>query len=155
VSVATVKDRLALIIGTEAIITGVKKVPQGVPRALTAADLPTCVILTGRGVSERIGADLVQETRLYRLILLVKSVQTGIELEAEALCEPFFDRFHDAFEVRPGLHTLTNTDPLAGVQEALLLEDTGTITIEFSGVDYAGIEFSLQVVSLARQVRGA
>jgi hypothetical protein len=141
-SIETVRPRLKTIFEG---VTGLTTVLTGVPRGSAAVNLPILLILTGRMVRQRLDADTIIETRNYRLVLLVKAWAAGIDLEAEDLCEPFFTRIPAAIDPRPGLHTTTNADPLATVQEARLTEDSGIIGIEFGGKDYAGAEWILEV----------
>lgn len=154
-SVTTVKDRLVTLLSTPAIVPGITLALAGAARSLTAADLPACLVLTDRATRQELAADMLLVSRRYRLALLVKPWVQGVDLEAEDLCEPFFERFYAAFAERPGLHTLTNLDPLENVQNAILLEDSGVIGIELAGVGYAGIEFILQVDEYMATAPGA
>ena len=148
-SVATEKARLAAICAT---ITGVLDTYAGMPRNIAGANLPAVVVLTGE--AERTRQDnMLTITRVYRLALLVKPWAEGIELEAEALCEPFFARFEDTLHARPSLQLTDNTTMLAGVQDAWLGNDTGVTNIELAGVGFAGVLFDEWVVSLREFTR--
>lgn len=149
-SVAAQRERIAAI---AALIDGVATTSAALPRNLTGADLPAVIVLAGEGVRTRDGG-LMLVTRTYRLALLVKPWTQGIELEAEQACEPFYERFEDAFGRRPGLQLTDNTTPLPGVQHAELGNDGGTTMIELAGVGYAGIMFDLIVQSIRDVPRG-
>jgi hypothetical protein len=149
-SVATEKARIALI--CETLITGVNEGYAGMPRDIAGANLPAVVVLTGEAARDR-KDDMLQTARVYRLALLVKSWAEGIELEAEALCEPFFDRFETVFHARPSLQTTDNTTTLAGVLDAYLGADTGVTNIELAGVGFSGVIFDLTVISLREIAR--
>ncbi|MHC4301325.1 MAG: hypothetical protein ACYS7Y_28995 [Planctomycetota bacterium] len=138
-TVETVKTRLITICES---ITGVKGASR-TPRNVVGAEMPWCVVLAGPA-EFRDGSTLGNELREYRLILLVQSWAQGPEYEAEELAEPFFERFRDEFMQNTALDTGSN-DPLAGVQNAQLIRDTGVTDIELAGVTYSGVEFTIQV----------
>lgn len=141
-TVATVKDRLVIICGA---ITGVNGASRD-PRNITGGEMPWVVVLAGPAQYSN-GSSLGQELREYRLILIVQSWAQGPEYEAEKLCEPFFTRFRDEFMQNTGLDT-GNNDPLTGVQNSILIRDSGVSNIELAGVVYAGVEFVIQVLEL-------
>jgi len=149
-SVATQKERIAAICE---LITGVTTAFASAPRGITNADLVAVVVLTGEAQREQ-EDNMLNVYRLYRLALLVKPWVQGIELEAEEACEPFFERFEDAFFTRPSLQLADNTTPLAGVQNSLFEGDTGVTNIELGGKGYAGVIFNLNVHSIRVITRG-
>lgn len=150
-TVASVKNRLAAICASIEGIAGADRSP----RSLARADLPYVVVLTGEAQrltgrdGQRGAADHVVVRRVYRLALIVKAWATGVEAEAEEACEPFFERFEDAFANRPSLHLGDDTSSsLAGVLDAWLGNDTGVINIELAEKAYAGVMFDLWVDTL-------
>lgn len=140
-NVETIKARLAEIQGQ---IPGVRRAYMHGPAALPAGDLPCFVNFTGAATHDwaRLGAERDWETRQYLMRLYIREVQSGIDGEAEARCEPFFARVRDAFAARPGL------DGLSNVQIATLAGDSGLAVLSYAGQEYAGIEFRLQVVMI-------
>jgi hypothetical protein len=145
-TVATEKQRLADI--CEGYITGIKVAYAGAPRNIVSANLPAAVVVLTGEVERRRDGPLLVMARTYRLALIVKEWALGIELEAEALCEPFFDRFESILDARPQLQLANATTPLAGVLDAWLGNDSGVIEIELAGVSYAGVMFEQHVTSL-------
>ncbi|MHC4617389.1 MAG: hypothetical protein ACYTEQ_06505 [Planctomycetota bacterium] len=141
-TVETVKARLVTICGAIEGVNGASREP----RNITGGEMPWCVVLAGPA-DYRDGSTLGNEVREYRLILIVQAFAQGPEYEAEELAEPFFERFRDEFMQNTGLDT-GNNDPLAGVQNAQLVRDTGVSGIELAGVEYSGVEFAVQVWEL-------
>jgi hypothetical protein len=144
-TVITEKQRLADICA--GYITDIRTAYAGAPRNIAAASLPAVVVLTGEVERRRDGPLLIM-ARTYRLALIVKAWALGIELEAEALCEPFFDRFESIFDARPQLQLANATTPLEGVLDAWLGNDSGVIEIELASISYAGVMFEQHVTSL-------
>lgn len=143
-TVATIKPRLAVI---QAGITGVKRAFAQAPGSLPPGDLPLFANFTGaaRHNWQIIGHDQDLETRNYLMRLYVRPVGQGIDGEAERLCEPFFVSVRDAFASRPGLGLGVAGSHLAGVQQAVFLGDSGVSVLRYSGQDFIGIEFRLEV----------
>ncbi|MCL4863861.1 MAG: hypothetical protein KJZ93_30925 [Caldilineaceae bacterium] len=150
-SVATVKARLALIQKNR--ITGVKRSFAQGPNIINTGDMPLFINLTKPAQHnwEILGDDLDQETRLYLMRLYVLPAGNGIPGEAERLCEPFFDRVRDVFAGRPSL------EGLAGVQQAVLLGDSGVTLMDYPVGNFAywGIEFKLQVTEYIEVIYAA
>ena len=153
-SVTTTIARIATILEN---IEGVVSVYAGRPNDVPPALFPAFIVLTDAGEidNESFAAnDMALIIRQYRLILLVASWATGIELESEGLCRPFFERVEDAFLQRPGLEnpkSLAIGNQLQGVHDARLLSDTGIINIRIAGADFAGVQWVLQVSELRRR----
>ncbi|MCC6361862.1 MAG: hypothetical protein IT450_24265 [Phycisphaerales bacterium] len=143
----------ARIASIAALITGVTSTSAAVPRDVTTADLPALIVMTGEGVRTRDGGLLLVQ-RTYKLALLVLPAAMGAELEAEQACEPFFERFEDAYGQRPALQLANNLTPLAGVQHSDLGNDTGVTAIELAGVGYMGVIFDLNVLTVRDVPRG-
>lgn len=144
-TVSTVKARIAAICET---ITGVTSAYAGGPRAISDADLPAIVVLTGAAQKEDTSADMLTVNRTYQLALLALPWAEGIELEAEEKCEPFFERIEDAFFTRPSLQLADNTTRLAEVQLVQTGPDTGVIDISLAGAAYAGVIFDISVQTI-------
>lgn len=131
-----IKARLAAI---AAGISEVQRAAANAPYSLAAADLPFCGIFSGpaqyAGVGPASEADL--ETRVYMLRFYVRTYGSGIDGEAEALCEPFFESVPAAFAADPRLGRL--------VLDSTLLSDSGVVRLYYGGAYFIGIEFRLQV----------
>ncbi|GIV82068.1 MAG: hypothetical protein KatS3mg051_1422 [Anaerolineae bacterium] len=149
-TVSDIKGRIAEICAGIEGITGADRSP----RSLARAALPFVVVLTGEaqrftGRDGQPGTpELTIVRRVYRLALIVKAWATGVETEAEEACEPFFERFEDAFGNRPGLYLDDTTTSLADVLDVWLGNDTGVINIELAEKSYAGVIFDLWVETL-------
>lgn len=147
-TVTAVKERLAEIQET---ITGVKRAYANGPKMLPSSDLPIFVNFTGPASTDfnSLGADDGEEARTYIMRLYVAPTQQGISGEAEAACEPYFERVRDKFASRPGLGmTLEIDGPLAGIQMATFLGDNGVVVMSYAGQEYIGIEFRILVESV-------
>jgi len=146
-TVTNVKERLAAICAGIEGIAGADRSP----RSLARANLPYVVVLTGEGQRftgrDGLGGapDMPIVRRVYRLALIVKAWATGVETEAEEACEPFFERFEDAFVLRHGLYLNDTTTSLPEVLDAWLGNDTGVINIDLAEKAYAGVMFDLWV----------
>lgn len=141
-TVQTQRERIAAISAT---ITGVDTGFARKPRAINTADMPACVVFVGPDVKTRQAIEILHHRREYLLILFVGALAQGNEGEIEERCDPFFERFEQAFQTRPGLWLADNTDALAGVQDAYLTTDAGITELNFNDASYLGINFTLVV----------
>lgn len=88
-------------------VTGVETFFDNIPRVLQVAQLPALVVFPGAAVLESLGSDgdalVVQEARLYELVLYVAQANLGTEGQGEIECDPYFQSMERAFLARPGL----------------------------------------------------
>jgi len=137
-TVTSIADRIHAINGT---ISGVKA-RRTFPQHIDAASLPLLVCLPGRSErsTARIGAGRDEQTRLFRLILIVDSWQAGIPTEsAQKRAESLIDAVAAAYLARPRLEL--DGVPLDGVTRVTLGGDSGIIAYG----DRAAVEFPLAV----------
>lgn len=137
-SVTTIMDRLYAINGT---IAGVKA-RRTFPQHLDAAALPLLVCVPGRSTRNtgRIGAGQDEQTRVFRLLLVVEAWMAGMPTEsAQRKAESLIDAVGAAYLGRPRLEL--NGDPLEGVTRVTLGEDSGIIAFG----ERAAVEFPLMV----------
>lgn len=149
--IPTIRGRIVAILEAATTCAGAT---GGVPRSLAAADLPHFIVLVGPATRRWVASDLIEETRAWRLILLAKPWVQGIDLEAETICEPFFESVPDAFDARPALQLADNTTPVPHVQTSVQSAGEGVIGVELAGVAYSGAEWRLDVTTLERKARG-
>ncbi len=137
-SVSTIADRIYAINGT---ISGVKA-RRTFPQHIDGAALPLLVCLPGRSTrnTARVGAGRDEQTRVFRLILVVESWLAGIPTEsAQKRAESLIDTLAAAYLARPRLEL--DGDPLDGVTRVTLGEDSGIIAFG----ERAAVEFPLNV----------
>ncbi len=137
-SVTAIMDRIHAINGT---ITGVKA-RRTFPQQFDAAALPLLVCLPGRSTraTGRIGAGQDEQTRVFRLLLVVEAWMAGIPTEtAQRKAESLIDAVSSAYLARPRLEL--NGAPLDGVTRVMLGEDSGIIAFG----ERAAVEFPLMV----------
>lgn len=137
-TVTVIADRIYAINGT---ISGVKA-RRTFPQHLDAAALPLLVCLPGRSSreTERIGAGRDEQTRVFRLMLVVEAWLAGIPTEsAQKRAESLIDVVQAAYLARPRLEL--DGEPLDGVTRVTLDEDSGIIAFG----ERAAVEFPLTV----------
>ena len=137
-SVEAIMDRLHAINGT---ISGVKA-RRTFPQHLDAAALPLLVCLPGRSTrnSGRIGAGQDEQTRVFRLLLVVEAWMAGIPTEsAQRKAETLIDAVTAAYLARPRLEL--DGALLDGVTRVTLGEDSGIIAFG----ERAAVEFPLTI----------
>lgn len=122
-SVVVTRPRLAAL---NALIVGIEKSFDIVPRVLNTSDLPAAIIRVREASYDysRQGSGIVQENRIYRLEFYIAEVQQGAEGEAEEATIPFLDRIREFYSPRIGLELAGND---AIVYEARLQGDSGSI----------------------------
>lgn len=155
VSTSAIKQRILDILDTASeieLVTGgtVRNVPVP-PAFLVFTDAAEHGTPQTEGYSE----DLKPMRRRYRIVGLIQSLETGVEIAAESALEPFFDIIEGLFDPRPGLWLTDNSDALTGVQNSYLTSDTGFTAIRLGGVDYAGCEWTLDVEYMKTVTKGA
>lgn len=136
-SLSTVATRLALI---QSEIAGVRKaydlnnMPNKLGLLPAVTNHPGLATYEGRG-----GGDII-ETRVWSMRLYVTPAQRPIDVAKKASrVQPFFRRFMIAFADAQQLNDLGD------VQWAWIEEDGGLMGLEYEGVWFAGIQFSLTV----------
>ncbi len=137
-TVAAIQDRLHAINGA---IDGVKA-RRTFPQRLDPAGLPALIALPGAAerYTARIGTGGDQQTRLFRLLLIVTAWAAGVPTEsAQRKTEALIDAVADVYQCRPRLEL--DGAPLEGVVSAELLEDSGITVLG----DHAAVEFLLAV----------
>jgi len=136
-SISTVKAALA---ETLAGVTGLTSIYTTAPANLDNAELPALVIFAGAGQWQRTGLNqpMVEERRTYLLNLYVQAVQAGAYGEAEAAVEPFLSRIPAALGLAPRLGETS-------VLLATLTADKGISVMPYGGVEYLGVEFTVEV----------
>lgn len=136
-SISTVKMAFAT---TLAGVTGLTSIYTTAPANLDNAELPALVIFAGPGQWSRTGLNdpLVDDRRTYFLNLYVKAVQAGAYGEAEAAVEPFLSRIATALGNAPRLGS-------DSVLLATLRGDKGISVMPYGGVEYLGVEFTVEV----------
>jgi hypothetical protein len=148
-SVPSVKARLQLLLEA---LPGVRAVYTQSLR--NTAEFPSFVITTGPATYERLESDMTTIRRAYRLLLLVKPAELGVQLEAEEASEPFYALMSDLLQERPGLWITTPNNTVDGVLDAGLLSDTGLVARSLAGVDWLGVEWELEVLELENIQQG-
>jgi|SRR5271157_3284443 len=147
-SVLTVKTQLAAVELLN-VSPKVNTAHVEIPRSIPAGELPAFINKAGNNIVTRLGGDILwYDTRTYFCQLLVANAQAGISGEAEALVESFIDECKDTFRSHPSL-ALEDIPLPDGIQRSWYVRDTGISTIKFSGMDYIGVQYELQVVELA------
>lgn len=152
--VQTTRPRIVAICKT---ITGVFHVYDNIPRVVLPAFLPAVVVFTGEVTSSQssdgnnpgdvFGDQANLDTRIYRITLLVEEARMNAEGEAEISTDPFFDRFREAFQAKPGLELDTDNVAVYGTR---WLGDNGFRLIPYPKGskeigEFAGTEFRLEV----------
>lgn len=138
-SISTVCDRLATLASQ---IPGVVHAFADVPDSLVETDLPAVIPLPGPNQidDQEAGADFFASERDYDLYLYVAPAGSGVVPgEIERRCKAFIDPFVSFFMARPSLGRLT------GVQNAVLITDSGVTALQFGQDVYRGVRFTLHV----------
>ncbi len=148
-SVTTVKARILAILDTS---SEIKKTIRGSVRQLSV--MPTAVVFADRAIHEKPASDIKKIIRDYRIIILVRLMEHGLETAAEEAVEPFYAIVEELFDVRPGLWLTDYTDTVDGVMDSFLTEDTGFQVIVLAGAAWAGAEWILRVEEWKKVVAG-
>ena len=136
--VTSIQGRLYAINQT---ITGVNamRVFHGQP---DSAMLPLIFSVPGRSSrnTSQIGAQRDEQTRIFRLILVVEAWMAGFPTEtAQLSAETLIDTIQEAYLTRPRLEL--NDEPLDAVSRVLLPDDTGIVPFG----PYAAVEYPLAI----------
>lgn len=136
--VTSIQGRLYAVNQT---ITGVNavRVFHGQP---DSAMLPLIFSVPGRSSrnTSQIGAQRDEQTRIFRLILVVEAWMAGFPTEsAQLTAETLLDTIQEAYLTRPRLEL--NDEPLDAVSRVLLPDDTGIIPFG----PYAAVEYPLAI----------
>ena len=133
------KAALAAVLATA---TGIVRAEAYAPRSIAAADLPCALVFTGPATYDDYGPDpnARRVTRTYTVRVYVTPIAGGLNGEAEAAVEPFFDAVRDVLAASP---TLNRT-----VLQARLLRDNGVQVFNYAGSDYLGCELQAQVIDI-------
>lgn len=145
-----VKERIKAILRTH---TAIQTVTDGTTREINL--YPAFVVFSGDATHEKVSPDVKRVLRTYRILGLIKPMEEGSELAAEAALETWLDAIPALFDPRPGLWLNDNTDSLEHVQSASLLSDTGFIVLTLAGAMHAGCEWTLQVETIESLTQGA
>jgi hypothetical protein len=141
-TITDIKTRLLDILELDA---GIGKATTQSLRDANSTDRALAIVNTGAaqyGYTE--GNDLQKVERDFLITICAKPLNEGVELEAEAAVEPFFDSIRTLFNARPSLSTNSN-NPLANVQNTYITNDNGFEAIELGGVAWASVSFVLRV----------
>lgn len=123
---------------------------DNVPYTINAADMPLFVNYVGNltqnitAGSDEVARDM-REVRNYTLALYMGAYGTGVEGEVIARTTPYFPLIYQKFGSYPHLNML------GGVIDSLLIGDSGTKVLVFSGQQYHGVLFTLQVMTKVRR----
>lgn len=136
--VSSIQGRLYAINQT---ITGVNalRVFNGQP---DSAMLPLIFSVPGRSTraTAQIGAQRDEQTRIFRLILVVEAWMAGFPTEtAQLSAETLIDTIQEAYLTRPRLEL--DDAPLDAVSRVLLPDDTGIVPFG----PYAAVEYPLAI----------
>lgn len=140
-TVTLIQDRIYAINLTVAAVNA-SRTFKGAP---DSAELPMLTCLVGKGTRNvnqvGIGQPADAQTRTFRLLLLVEAWMSGIPTEtAQLAAEELIDTIQEAYLRRPRLE-LGDDDPLDGVSQVRLQEDSGIIAFG----PLAAIEFPLMI----------
>jgi hypothetical protein len=154
----TVPTRI-IIAGLCSHIPGVVTAFTQIPRMIQDAQLPEMIVLPGPATYDIQveSSEMVLETRLYQLVLLVQNAAFGTSGDLELQCDPFFKSVRDFFLARPGLEELDTqgVPKIPSVLNAKLLGDSGLNigSFPFQGgsdtPEYVQIIWRLQVQEIA------
>lgn len=136
--VETTAPRLQMILAS---ISGVTRAYDRLPGSLATADLPAFLIVPGEATQKMLTGrgGVMEETRMYHLLLYVKPLSLDKFNEAMNDVRPFFRRVQERFVAA---HRLDNLDY---VSHAHLVSDSGVTTLVYGRAEYAGVEFQLEV----------
>lgn len=141
-TVTLIQDRLYAINQTIADVNARRTFPQEIAPAM----LPLLVTLPGRSTrqSTRVGFGDDEQTRTFRLIVVVEAWMAGIPTEsAQLLAETLMDTIQDEYLSRPRLELAG--EALADVTRVVLGDDSGIIPFS---TKFAAVEFPLAVTYL-------
>lgn len=118
-----------VIAGLCSLIPGVRTSFTQIPRMVQDAQLPAMIVLPGPASFDNVieSVQMVLETRIYQLVLLVQNAAFGTSGDLELQCDPFFKSVRDFFFARPGLEELDTqgVPKIPSVLNAKLLGDNG------------------------------
>lgn len=156
--IQTVPTRIR-IAGLCGLINGIQTAFTQIPRMVQDAQLPAMVIIPGPATYDYAveSAQILTETRVYQLVLLVQNAAFGTSGDDQLQADPFFNAVRDYFAARPGLELDTQAEPrIPAVLDAKLLGDgglgIGPYPLGGGGPDtpnYVQIRWQLQVRELA------
>lgn len=141
----SIKSRLAEL---ERTVPGIKRAYTNAPASLPPVDLPIFCNLVGPATYTKLGETLLEETRLFYARLYVKSIQGGIDGEAEAAVTEHLIAVRDMFISHPHLGKGTVGSALDFVENSEYLGDGGVMVMQFSGDQFLGSEFRINVTTV-------
>jgi hypothetical protein len=121
------------------------------PYTISTMDMPLFINYVGNLVSNELrGSDEMGreflETRNYSMNLFLAPYASGIEGEKISQLTPYFPLVYKLFGSYPHLNSLGN------VTKSQLVSDSGVLpNLKFSGQEYFGVRFTLQVQTLVRR----
>lgn len=133
--------------------SAVLKAEELMPRKLLDGELPVFLnVISPQSTRQRISPDSVLKGITIEMRLYVKKAGQGVEYEAQTITQDLFEPVENAFDARPRLEL--NDAGLTGVQFALITQTTQNAFLPYSGANYIGLIFNLQVsfVRVTRQV---
>lgn len=143
-----------------AFISGVVTPFTNIPRVLQDAQLPASVVFNGAATYDKhkFGNDMVEETRIYQLMLFVQNAAYGTTGSLQIDCDPFFEAVRNYFLARPGLELDSDPNPkIPSAFDAELLGDGGFSVgpyplnaSESDATKYVQIRWQLQVKEIAQ-----
>lgn len=116
---------------------------------------PAFLVFAGEASHDKPSVDQKVVIRNYDIWGLIKPSEEGRETEAELAVEPWLDAVPALLDPRPGLWLLSQQDPLPGIVEAQIIDDTGFTIIPMAGADHAGCIWTLRVTSEHYLAEGA
>lgn len=163
--IAAVKDQLALIeagrpfvnpVPAVVGIAGVKRAYAHAPSQIPDADFPLFVNYAGATMEfVSLGGDYYREKRVFLARLYVARAQQGIDGEAEAKVEPFFELGQQQFLAHSSLGTGNEDDLIPGISSLEYMGDGGTQILVYQQEQFIGIEFRLAVTAIVEATRAA
>lgn len=148
-SVSTEKARIKAILSS---ISGVKKVAGGTVHEFNLT--PAFAVFTEDATHEMTTEDSKTTRRRYQVWGYIKPLSEGTEETGEDLVDTWLDTVIDTFDGRIGLWLTTLQNTLTGVQTALVVEDSGYVTVQLASTVYAGFQVTLEVESIKTVNRG-
>lgn len=152
-SMNVTRTRIAHMCGE---ISGIRTAFVNIPRKLLKAQLPATVVFPGRATHSKssLGEQMIDETRIYKIVLYVDEAAFGSEGQTELETDPFFDSVLQHFAARPGLELDSEgAQQSVSVLNAQLSADGGLVVGPYPfpsagpepSPDYVQIQWDLQV----------
>ncbi len=141
-----IRQRLAEI---QASVTGIKRAYVRAPQALADSDLPAFCTFAGAATLTALSDGLAEETRTWLMRLYVTPILSGIDGEAEKVVEEFLIQVRNVFLKHPQLGKGVKDAVLPFVEKTVWLGDNGIQILPYAGQNYLGIEFRLNIVTIA------